>query len=54
MKFDLTNTRIFLRPGVTDLRISTDELLNLIKNIMEKDPLSGAVFLFCNKRRNIL
>ena len=41
MKFDLTNTRIFLRPGVTDLRISTDELLHLIKNIMEKDPLSG-------------
>lgn len=53
MKFDLTNTRIFLRPGVTDLRISTDELLHLIKNIMEKDSLSGAVFLFCNKRRNI-
>lgn len=54
MKFDLTDTRIFLKPGVTDLRISTDEILHLIKNIMEKDPLSGAVFLFCNKRRNIL
>ena len=54
MKFDVTNTRVFLRPGVTDLRISTDELLNLIKNIMGQDPLSGAVFLFCNKRRNIL
>lgn len=46
MKFDVTNTRVFLRPGVTDLRISTDELLNLIKNIMGQDPLSGAVFLF--------
>ena len=54
MKFDVTNTRVFLRPGVTDLRISTDELLNLIKNIMGQDPLSGAVFLFCKKRRNIL
>lgn len=54
MKFDLTDTRIFLKPGVTDLRISTDEILHLIKNIMEKDPLSGAVFLFCNRRRNIL
>ena len=38
MKFDLTDTRIFLKPGVTDLRISTDEILHLIKNIMEKDP----------------
>lgn len=36
MKFDLTNTRIFLRPGVTDLRISTDELLNLIKTLWKK------------------
>ena len=54
MKFNLTNTRVFLRPGVTDLRISTDELLSLIKNIMKQDPLSGAVFLFCNKRKNIL
>ena len=54
MKFDLTNTRIFIRPGTTDLRISTDEILHLIKKIMNQDPLSGAVFLFCNKRKNIL
>ena len=26
MKFDVTNTRVFLRQGVTDLRISTEEL----------------------------
>ena len=54
MKFDLSNTRIFIRPGITDLRISTDEILHLIKKIMNQDPLSGAVFLFCNKRKNIL
>lgn len=54
MKFDLSNTRIFIRPGTTDLRISTDEILHLIKKIMNQDPLNGAVFLFCNKRKNIL
>lgn len=54
MKFDLSNTRIFIRPGITDLRISTDEILHLIKKIMNQDLLSGAVFLFCNKRKNIL
>ena len=37
MKFDLSNTRIFIRPGITDLRISTDEILHLIKKIMNQD-----------------
>ena len=41
MKFDLSNTRIFIRPGITDLRISTDELLNLIKNIMGQNKPIG-------------
>lgn len=54
MKFDFSNTRIFIKPGITDLRTSTDSLLYLIKDIMKQDPLSGAVFLFCNKNKTIL
>lgn len=27
MKFDLSNTRIFIRPGTTDLRISTVKVI---------------------------
>ena len=34
MKFDLSNTRIFIRPGITDLRISTDEILHF--DILQK------------------
>ena len=31
-----------------------DQLLEITKNIMKDDPFSGAVFLFCNRKRNIL
>ena len=33
---------------------SRDQLLEITKNIMKDDPFSGAVFLFCNRNRNIL
>ena len=54
MRFDFTNTRIYIKPGATDFRTSREELLHMIKDVMKKDPFSGAVFIFCNKNRKLL
>ena len=54
MKFDFTNTKIFIRPGTTDMRTAKEELLHVIKDLMRSDPFSGAVFMFCNSQRKIL
>ena len=54
MRLDFSHTRIIIRPGTTNMLASKDQLLEIIKSIMKDDPFSGAVFLFCNRKRNIL
>jgi transposase len=54
MTFDLSQARIYIRPGRTDLRKAANGLTSLIQGEMEKDPLSGSVFLFCNRDRRLL
>ena len=54
MRLDFSHTRIIIRPGTTNMLASRDQLLEITKNIMKDDPFSGAVFLFCNRKRNIL
>ena len=54
MMFDFSNTRIFLRPGTTDMRTGKEELLHIINDLMKQDPFSGAVFMFCNSQRKLL
>jgi transposase len=44
-------TKIFLCKGPVDMRASFDRLFDLVKNMMEGDPLSGHLFVFLNKRR---
>jgi transposase len=46
--------RIFLAPGATDMRKSFDGLAAATKREIRKDPLSGAVFVFCNRRRHLI
>jgi transposase len=45
-------TRVFLRTGVTDLRLSFEGLKNLVVNVIREQPTSGAVFAFCNRAKN--
>ncbi len=47
-------TRIYLAPGATDMRKSFHGLYGLARDRMHCDPLSGHVFLFCNRLRNRL
>ena len=47
-------TRIFLAAGPTDMRKSYDGLSGLVRAELARDPLSGELFVFCNRSRNRL
>ncbi len=46
--------RIFLCTQHADLRKSFDGLAQLVREFLGVDPLSGHLFVFCNKRRDRL
>ena len=48
----LGSTQVFLAAGATDLRKSFDGLSALVHDRIQQDPLSGALFVFCNRGRN--
>jgi len=48
------NARIFLYRGVADMRRSFNGLSAMAQQVLDEDPLSGAFFVFCNRRRNQL
>ncbi len=45
---------IYLATGVTDLRRGVTGLYTLILEQLAQEPLSGAVFGFCNRRRDTI
>lgn len=45
-------TRVFAALGVTDMRKSYDTLAEAVRRVIGEDPLSGDVFVFCNRSRN--
>ncbi len=47
-------TRVFLRPGATDLRLGFEGLYALAQTQLQQNPLSGHLFLFCNRGRTKL
>jgi transposase len=46
--------RIFLATGVTDLRRGYNGLYALILDQLGAEPLSGALFVFCNRRKDAI
>lgn len=44
-------TRVYLAVGATDLRRSFDGLFGLVQAKLGGDPLSGHLFVFCNRTR---
>jgi transposase len=54
MIFDLNKTKIFIRPGVTDLRKAANGLSAIVQEEMKQDPFSGSVYLFCNSDKKLL
>jgi len=54
MIFDLSNVRIFIRPGHTDLRKASNGLTATVQEGMKQDPFSGSIYMFCNRERKLL
>jgi transposase len=46
--------KIYLVAGVTDMRKSFDTLAAVVTGAVNADPLSGHMFVFCNRRRDRL
>jgi transposase len=47
-----SQTRIFIALEATDMRKGFDGLCGLVSDTLQHDPLSGALFLFINRRRD--
>jgi len=47
-------TRIYLYRGPCDMRKSFDGLCGLVRSELGQDPLSGSLFVFCNRRRTMV
>jgi transposase len=44
--------KIYAALGATDMRKSFDTLAQEVRRVIGEDPLSGALFVFCNRARN--
>lgn len=49
-----TATSIYLYRGICDMRKSFDGLCGIIRSDLKSDPLSGSLFVFVNRRRNMV
>src|SRR5262245_6577898 len=47
-----SSVRVYAALGATDMRKSFDTLAEEVRRVIEEDPLSGALFVFCNRSRN--
>ena len=48
------STQIFLVVGPTDMRKAYDTLATIVRHEIQKDPLSGQLFVFSNRKHNRL
>ena len=46
--------QVYIAPGVTDMRKAINGLSLLVSEQMELNPLSGSLFAFCNRKRDII
>ena len=50
----LPATKVYLAPGVTDMRAGIDRLSMTVQGLLALDPFSGHLFVFCNRKRDAL
>jgi transposase len=48
------HTRVYLVAGATDMRKQIDGLAALVVDVLEADPFSSHLFVFCNRARDKL
>ena len=46
--------RVYLAVGATDMRKQIDGLAALVEDVLEQDPFSESLFVFCNRGRDKL
>ena len=44
------SVKVYVSTDVADMRKSIDDLSMLVQEVLKKDPFSGHLFVFCNKR----
>ncbi|WP_319562327.1 IS66 family insertion sequence element accessory protein TnpB [Marispirochaeta sp.] len=54
MLLDLSTIEIYVRPGHTDMHKAINGLTVMVQDYMYQNPLSGSLYLFCNRQRRIL
>ena len=54
MFFPTQSVRVYIATGVTDMRKSINGLSILVADQLDLDPLSGHLFAFCNRKRDIV
>ena len=47
-------TRVYLAVGATDMRKQIDGLAASVEDVLEQDPFSESLFVFCNRGRDKL
>lgn len=51
---DLSRIALYVRPGSTDMRKQINGLALIAEQQINGEPLSGALYLFCNREQRIL
>lgn len=46
--------KVYLARGTTDMRKSFDALAGAAREVLQQDPLSGHLFVFCGRRRHLV
>ena len=54
MLIPAANLRVYIATGSTDMRKAINGLSILVESRMELDPFSGHIFVFSNKRHNMI
>jgi len=54
MKINWNEVRIFIQPGITDMRKQINGLSIFVEEEIKEDPMSGHLYMFCNKNRKRL
>ena len=54
MILDLNRTKIYVRPGRTDMRKAVQGLSVIVQENMSQDPFSGSAYIFCNRERKLI
>ncbi len=54
MQIDWNSVRIFIKPGITDMRKQINGLVIIAEEEMHLDPFNGHLYMFCSRNHRLL